>query len=251
MESMEERLLRQYFGNNAKRLEDARKRLLQNEPLAYILGETVFFDEYYYVTPDTLIPRPDTERVVEWVLKHLPKDGILLDLCCGSGCIGISALKHSVNTTALSVDISEGALSVAERNAARNGVSDRIRFVRADLTKEPFLADERFDVIVSNPPYVKSAVVDTLEKECSFEPRIAFDGGEDGMFFYRLILARFAEHLKQGGCFVFEIGYDQKMDMSDLAKAQGFDCQIYKDYGKNDRVAVLRPNRKEESYEIQ
>ena len=239
MKTMEERLLREYFGKDEAMLEDARRRLAQNEPLAYILGETVFYDEYYYVTPDTLIPRPDTERVVEWVLKKLPANGRLLDLCCGSGCIGISALRHSENTAALSVDISEGALSVAKRNAQRNGVERRIRFVKADLTKDVFLSNERFDVIVSNPPYVKTPVVDTLEPQCGYEPRIAFDGGEDGMVFYRLILTHFADHLNEGGCFVFEIGYDQKEDMTNLAAMHGFDCQIYKDYGKNDRVAVL------------
>lgn len=245
MESMEERLLKEYFGKNEAMLKDARMRLANNEPLAYILGETVFYDEYYYVTPDTLIPRPDTERVVEWVLKRLPVNGKLLDLCCGSGCIGISALKHSENTMAVSVDISEGALRVAIRNANRNGVENRIRFVQADLVKDNFLETECFDVIVSNPPYVKTAVVDTLEPECGYEPRIAFDGGEDGMVFYRIILNRFTKHLKENGCFVFEIGYDQGQDMTNLAAMHGFDCQIYKDYGKNDRVAVLCPMRKD------
>ena len=250
MLSMEQRLLNEYFGHDKAALENARRRLADHEPLAYILGETVFFDEYYYVTPATLIPRPDTERVVEWVLKCLPKGGKLLDLCCGSGYIGISSLKHSDRTEAVSVDISEDALAVARRNAQRNEVQERIRFLKADLTKDSILEHERFDVIVSNPPYVKTAVVDTLEPECSYEPRIAFDGGEDGMIFYRLIVKRFADRLSEGGCFVFEIGYDQAMDMKELAESCGFDCQIYKDYGKNDRVAVLRPNRKEERHEI-
>ena len=186
MQTMEERLLFEYFGENEAALADARRRLACHEPLAYVLGETVFFDEYYYVTPDVLIPRPDTERVVEWCLKKLPKSGRLLDLCCGSGCIGISSLVHSRDTEAVSVDISEKALSVAERNAERNGVRERIRLVQADLLKDDFLCEkERFDVIVSNPPYVRTAVVDTLEPECGYEPRIAFDGGEDGMVFYR------------------------------------------------------------------
>ena len=247
MLSMEERLLREYFGNDEKAMQDARMRLSKNEPLAYILGETVFFDEYYYVTPATLIPRPDTERVVEWVLKLLPPKGTLMDLCCGSGCIGISSLVHSENTEGVLVDISEDALAVAQKNAARNNVQTRVRFVRSDLTKDVFLAeDARFDVIVSNPPYVKSDVVDTLEPECGYEPRIAFDGGSDGMVFYRAIVQHFAKHLKENGCFVFEIGYDQGVDISNLASDCGFDCQIYKDYGKNDRVAVLRPNRKDE-----
>lgn len=245
METMEQRLLMQYFGDDESALADAKRRLAANEPLAYILGETVFFDEYYYVTPDVLIPRPDTERVVEWVLKKLPEAGHLLDLCCGSGCIGISALCHSKETTAVSADISEKALLVAERNAERNGVRQRIRFLRGDLLQDDFLCEEeRFDVIVSNPPYVKTAVVDTLEPACGYEPRIAFDGGEDGMVFYRAILQRFEKYRKPTGCFVFEIGYDQREDMSNLASSFGFDCQIYKDYGKNDRVAILHPIQK-------
>jgi release factor glutamine methyltransferase len=242
---MEERLLSEYFGNDETALSEARRRLEGHEPLAYILGETVFFDEYYYVTPEVLIPRPDTERVVEWVLKKLPKGGKLLDLCCGSGCIGISSLCHSENSTAVSVDISSGALSVAMRNAERNGVQDRVRFLQGDLLSEDFLEDQMcFDVIVSNPPYVRTAVVDTLEPECGYEPRIAFDGGEDGMVFYRAILERFEKYRTPQGCFVFEIGYDQREDMLKLAHSLDFDCQIYKDYGKNDRVAVLHPKKK-------
>lgn len=248
MYSMEERLLRQYFAEDEKAMQDARNRLAKHEPLAYILGETVFFDEYYYVTPATLIPRPDTERVVEWVLKKLPKNGTLLDLCCGSGCIGISSLRHSDNTTALSVDVSEDALAVAKRNAERNQVTERIRFVQGDLLKGGFLSEEdRFDVIVSNPPYVKSAVVPTLEEECHYEPQIAFDGGEDGMVFYRAIVRDYGKYIKEDGHLIFEIGYDQREDISNLADAFGFECQIYKDYGKNDRVAVLRPKRKDET----
>ncbi len=245
MQTMEERLLLEYFGNNEAVLAEAKQRLARHEPLAYILGETVFFDEYYYVTPDVLIPRPDTERVVDWVLKKLPKGGKLLDLCCGSGCIAISSLCHSKETTAVSVDISPAALAVAGRNAERNGVEKRIRFLQGDLLAKPFLDEgERFDVIVSNPPYIRTSVVDTLEPECGYEPRIAFDGGKDGMVFYRTILTRFIKHLKEDGFLVFEIGYDQREDMSKLAREFGFDCQIYKDYGKNDRVAVLHPIQK-------
>ena len=251
MLTMEERLLQEYFAGNDEALADARRRLLANEPLAYILGETVFYDEYYYVSPATLIPRPDTERVVEWVLKKLPPNGELLDLCCGSGCIGISSLKHSENTNAVAVDISADALEIAQKNANRNGVENRIVFYEADLTKEtPFLKGRSFDVIVSNPPYVKTEVVDTLEPECGYEPRIAFDGGTDGMVFYREILTRYTKFLKDSGCFVFEIGYDQGRDMLNLAQERKFDCQIYKDYGKNDRVAVFHPMRKDAGYEM-
>lgn len=237
MFSMEEKLLLEYFGNDPEKLEDARRRLAGHEPLAYILGETVFFDEYYTVTPDVLIPRPDTERVVEHVLKHLPAGGQLLDLCTGSGCIAISALCHSKDTRATLVDISSDALKIAMENAKRNGVFERCAFVQADLTHH--FPQGLYDVIVSNPPYVLSDVVDTLETECSFEPRIAFDGGRDGGDFYRLILDHAPAHLKKGGKVVFEIGYDQRSLMESLCRIHGFGLDIYKDYGKNDRVAVI------------
>ena len=239
MISMEERLLKEYFGNDPEKLSEARARLSRHEPLAYILGETVFFDEYYTVTPAVLIPRPDTERVVEKVLAHLPAGGRLLDLCTGSGCIAISSLCHSRDTEALLVDISADALDVARENARRNGVFDRCTFLQADLMAT--FPEGLFDLIVSNPPYVLSHVVDTLEEECSFEPRIAFDGGTDGGDFYRRILKASPVHLKKGGRIVFEIGYDQRALMESLAEQTGFALEIFKDYGKNDRVAVFLP----------
>lgn len=130
MESMEQRLLREYFGGDEEKLADAEKRLRNHEPIAYILGETVFFREYYYVTPAVLIPRPDTERVVEKILRHLPENGKMLELCTGSGCISISSLCSTRHTTSVAVDISGEALAVAKKNADRNHVSLRIRFVQ-------------------------------------------------------------------------------------------------------------------------
>ena len=238
MKSLEERLLDEYYPTDPAGRKNAEERLKAGEPLAYILGETVFYDEYYFVTPDVLIPRPDTERVVEKVLKHLPTGGRLLDLCCGSGCIAISALCHSADTRATLVDISPAALDVARRNAARNGVQERCAFLCADICALPPIKG-RFDVIASNPPYVRSAVVDTLEIGCSFEPRIAFDGGEDGMDFYRLLLDLCPQMLKTGGKMVFEIGYDQKKQIEELCAQRGFFVEVFKDYGKNDRVAVI------------
>ncbi len=236
----EERLLLQYFSSSPQKLEDARKRLKAHEPLAYILGETVFFDETYKVNPSVLIPRPDTERVVEHVLKRLPKGGTLLDLCCGSGCIAISTLCHSENTRASLLDISSEALDIARENARQNRVLERCAFICADL-KKGLPIENRYDVIVSNPPYVASEIIDTLEEECSWEPRIAFDGGKDGGEFYRLLLELCPPLLKENGVLVFEIGYDQRKLMEDLCAKHGMDVEIYKDYGKNDRVAVVNP----------
>ena len=243
--NMEERLLLEYFGDDEEQLANARKRLSAHEPLAYILGETVFYDETYKVTPAVLIPRPDTERVVEWVLKALPTGGRFLDICTGSGCIAISALCHSENTTAVAVDVSLDALGVAQVNAILNDVSARLTFLQTDILKG-FPLEEDFDVIVSNPPYVNTDVVATLEEECRHEPYIAFDGGADGGTFYRAMLESCPAHLKKGGKIIFEIGYDQRELMNTLCKEKDFSLQIYKDYGKNDRVAVITP---EEHYE--
>ena len=238
METMEERLLKQYFGADAVAMENARMRLSQNEPLAYILGETVFFDEYYYVTPATLIPRPDTERVVEWVIKKLPEQGRLLDLCCGSGCIGISSIRHSVGTEGVSLDISADALEVAKRNAKRNDVADRICFLQADLTKDMPQGTGMFDVIVSNPPYIATDVIETLMPEVKeHEPRLALDGTEDGLFFYRKIVDESRSYLKNGGMLYFEIGHDQGAEVKALMEQAGFiEVVVVKDYAGLDRV---------------
>lgn len=239
MEKSEERILKLYYQAGSNEYIEAVKKLEKNIPLAYIVGEQAFYGEMYKVTPDTLIPRPDTEHVVEHVIKRIPIGGRLLDLCTGSGCIGISSLCHSKDTVALMVDISQGAVGVARENAIKNGVSDRCEVICSDI-KELELQRKSFDIIASNPPYVKSKVVPTLEKECSFEPYVAFDGGDDGMDFYKLILDRFAGCLKDGGCFVFEIGYDQRDDIIKVCSDRGFSCEVFKDYGKNDRVAVCR-----------
>lgn len=239
-ETMEQRLLREYFGVGTEARDDAERRLREHEPLAYILGDTVFYRETYRVTPDVLIPRPDTERLVEKIIEKLPADGNLLDLCTGSGCVAISAIRNGKpGCRAVAADLSEAALEIARENAARNCVSDRIEFLRENVLHPAIDPSLRFDVIASNPPYVKSAVVDTLEPECQREPRIAFDGGEDGMNFYRAILCGYASLLKPGGCFLFEIGYDQREDISALAAVLGYSCTVTKDYGGNDRVAHL------------
>ena len=244
MTDFEKRLLSEYFGDNAGKMRAAEERLAAHEPIAYILGETVFYDETYKVTPDVLIPRPDTERAVDHILKCLPEGGRLLDLCTGSGCIAISSLCHSKNTTALLVDVSEKALALARENAERNGVADRCSFLCADLFAKPDLGGP-FDVIASNPPYVQRSVVPTLEEECQREPYIAFDGGEDGGDFYRLFLDLCPSYLKKGGKMICEIGYDQKEMIENMAKNAGFCVTVYKDYGGNDRVAVLTLPEKE------
>jgi len=228
------RLLKEKFKDGAP-LEAALKRLENREPLAYILGEWYFYDERYILNSDCLIPRPDTEILVEKIIKLLPQNGRLLDLCTGSGCVAISVLAHRPDCTATAVDISKRALEAAKENAVINGVADRIKFICEDIAA--FTPCEKYNVISANPPYIAAGVIPTLEKELSFEPRRALDGGEDGLDFYRIINSRYFDHLEQYGCLALEIGYDQ----ADAAKTLfgGHRCTVYKDYGGNDRVAVI------------
>ena len=218
-------------------LTDALARRLSGEPLQYILGEAFFYGEVYEVSPDCLIPRPDTEVLVEEALRLLPQGAHVADLCTGSGCIAISTLAHRTDVTAQAYDISKGALAIAQRNAIRNGVSDRVTFHHCDILTE--MPQGTFSAILSNPPYIASSVVDTLSPEVQREPHIALDGGEDGMDFYRAILEGGKESLTEGGFFLFEIGYDQEDAITALALAHGFACRIVKDYGGNPRVAHL------------
>ncbi len=221
-------------------LHAALARRLSGEPLAYILGDAEFYRESYLVTPDVLIPRPDTECLVEYAVKNLPRGARFADLCTGSGCIAISTLASRPDTTAVAVDISDAALAVARRNAERNGVSNRITFLRADVLApiEPATLG-RLDAVLSNPPYIARKVVETLSPEVKREPRLALDGGEDGLDFYRAMLA-YLPALVQGGTILFEIGYDQECAIIRLARGAGLSCEVRRDYGGNPRVAILR-----------
>ncbi|MBQ8382070.1 MAG: peptide chain release factor N(5)-glutamine methyltransferase [Clostridia bacterium] len=212
-------------------------RYRAGEPLAYLLGEQYFWRYRFTVTPDVLIPRPDTERLVEAALSVLPPNGRFADLCTGSGAIVLSIAADRPDLTADALDISEAVLAVARTNQNDLNVGERVRFWRADLfTEDPLVG--LYDAILSNPPYIPAADIARFPS-LAYEPQIALDGGEDGMDFYRAILTRFAHHLKEGGCFLFEIGYDQGEQIRALAEANGYACTVTKDYGGNDRVAKL------------
>ncbi len=234
--SGEARILLEEFQSEAA-LRAAVDRRCAREPLQYILGKWAFFREEYFVSPDCLIPRADTEVLVEHLVKTLPNGARVLDLCTGSGCIAISLLKNRPDCSGAAVDISEKALALAKKNAAHNGVT--LPLFEANVTK-PSDFDETFDCIVSNPPYIRTAVVDTLDAEVLCEPRIALDGGEDGMDFYRAIVRNFARNLKAGGFFAFEFGYDQKTDAATLAAAEDLAFSEIYDYGGNFRAAILQ-----------
>ena len=216
--------------------------LLKNGmPLQYITNQQEFMGLRYYVDSNVLIPQPDTEILVEEVLdilKRNSKKKTVLDLCTGSGAIGISIAKFSKCSVTVS-DISKNALEVAKKNATSNGVIDRCNFVLSDMFEN---IEGRFDIIVSNPPYIKTKVIDTLDKEVQNEPHLALDGGEDGLNFYRIIVENAYKHLNEDGILALEIGYDQKEEVISLLEKIGQYTDIYckKDLGDNDRIIVCK-----------
>jgi release factor glutamine methyltransferase len=211
-------------------------------PLQHILGYTEFMGLRFEVNGDVLIPRQDTETLVEEALQHVHDGMRILDLCTGSGCILISLLNYSNDCTGVGSDISDAALAVARRNAenilsGRTADGIRYEFVRSDLFEN---IEGRFDMIVSNPPYIRTDVIDTLAPEVrDHDPMIALDGGESGITFYERIVEGLDEHLLPGGCVLFEIGYDQGEAVSALLKDKGYlDAKVIKDYSGNDRVVM-------------
>ena len=233
----EARLLCEAFSGEA--LSAAVSRRVAREPLQYILGEWGFWRETYEVSPECLVPRPDTEHLVERAITLLPKGARFADLCTGSGCVAISTLCSRPDTTAIALDLFPDTLALAARNAMRNGVADRVQFLQADVLKTPPSVGQ-FDAILSNPPYICSDVVDTLADEVRCEPRAALDGGADGLAFYRAILTSWRALLREGGFFLFEIGYDQADALRALASEAGLFAEVYRDYGGNDRVVLIR-----------
>lgn len=224
-------------------LENAVKKRCTHYPLQYLIGEWQFCTETYIVTPDCLIPRADTELLVETAKTLLPQGGRFIDLCTGSGCIAISLLAARPDATGIAVDLYGNTLSVAKRNAERNGVEGCLEFLKEDVLIPNFMKDlGSFDLILSNPPYIATEVVDTLSPEVSHEPRAALDGGVSGLDFYRVLISEYPRYLNEGGRMILEIGYDQGDMISSLARAAGLNCSIQKDLGGNDRMAILSPN---------
>ena len=220
------------------------KKLCNGIPIQHITNRQEFMKMTFFVDENVLIPRPDTEILVEEVIKIAKKINAkkILDLCTGSGAIAISLAKYIDKSNITAVDISDKALNVAKLNAKNNEVEDRITFVESDLFKN--LKKEKYDIIVSNPPYIKKEVLKKLDKEVQKEPKLALDGGYDGLDFYRKIIKSADEYLKFNGYLCFEIGYDQKEDVENLLKEQEkyINITCKKDLCDNDRVVIAKLN---------
>ena len=219
-------------------LGDLLARRLDRVPLAYLIGEAAFYRESYRVTPDVLIPRPDTEILVDEAIGRIPAGARFADLCCGSGCIGISVLKNRPDLTCEAIDLSPAAVALTRENAEKNGVLDRLAASRADLFALP-AGFSGFDAILSNPPSIARSVIPTLSPEVRNEPTAALDGGEDGLAFYREIARRLPSLLSPGGIALLEIGYDQADAVTKIFSEVGCAPTILSDYGGNPRVACL------------
>ena len=209
------------------------------EPIAYLTNKKHFWNYKFFVTKDTLIPRPDTELIVEQILK-LTKSKTkmkILDIGVGSGCILLTILKERKNFYGVGVDISKKCLNISKINAKNLEVSSRVKFFKSDVDKFDL---GKYDLIVSNPPYIKKFNLKYLEKDVvNFEPKLALDGGLDGLSEIRKVVTKSSELIKKNGKFILEIGFDQKNKVINLLKDKGFYINsISKDLAKNDRCIV-------------
>ena len=216
--------------------------LKQGEPIEHITHQKEFMKLNFYVDENVLIPRQDTEILVEEVIKIAKKINAkkILDLCTGSGAIAVSLAKYLENVQLTALDISGKALDIAISNAKNNHVQEKITFVESNLFED--LAQEKYDIIVSNPPYIKRKEIENLDMEVRREPKIALDGGEDGLDFYKKIIDKGYEYLKYGGYICLEIGYDQKEEVMKIIddKKQYINTYCKKDLYDNDRVIVTK-----------
>ena len=225
------------------RVLDYAARRLKGEPVAYITGSWEFYGLPMTITPDVLIPRMDTEVLVDAVKEILTgykMDARVLDLCCGSGCI-TCAIGHELPATRLvAVDISASALEICRKNIAINRLSSRAICVQADATCSPPLSMGQFDMIVSNPPYIASGEIPGLDRSVrDYEPIWALDGGEDGLRFYKAIIKYWKSILRPGGFLVFEVGESQAKEVSEMLMSAGFSrTATRKDTQGIDRVVI-------------
>ena len=233
---------------SAEEIEDFNKLLndrLKRIPIAHLLGKKEFRGLEFKVNNKVLIPRPETEFLVESsieILNAKQKENFILEICAGSGAVIISILKECEKDQAIALDISEDALKIARENAEMHSVSSRLKFFQGDLF-EPLNKNKinnKFDLIAINPPYIKTDDIGFLEEEVRYEPHIALDGGIDGLSFYKRILQEASSYLQKEGFLVFEIGFGQTGEICDFAESAGFNIvKVIKDYSGIERVLIF------------
>lgn len=221
----------------------------ENYPLQYITHKQYFYNELYYVDENVLIPRADSEILVEKAIEYIEKENLksAIDLCTGSGALGISTARNSAIEIMTLIDISLGAISVANKNILSNDVGLKVKAKVSDLLSEVIKEtatdeEKKVDIIISNPPYIKTEVISTLQKEVQKEPHLALDGGKDGLEYYIRIFKEAKAVLKPNGLLMLEIGYDQLDDIKNIVKenSEYTLLESVKDYGGNDRVVICR-----------
>lgn len=226
------------------------KKLLENNPIEYITNKKEFMNLELYVNQDVLIPRQDTEILVEEVINILHKNKAeniqILDMCTGSGAIAIALAKNVEKCIVDAVDISSGALEVVRKNVVKNQVEDKINIINSDLFSK--VPNKKYNLIVSNPPYIERNVIEKLDKQVQKEPIIALDGGEDGLDFYKKIINEASSYLESNGYLCFEIGYNQRNEVQNLLSNSGKYQNIYckKDLCGNDRVIIAKKSERKE-----
>ena len=221
--------------------ENCIKELIKGKPLQYITNKQEFMGLDFYVDENVLIPQPDTEILVEKAIEiaETTQKNKILDMCTGSGCIAISLAKKINNAQITAVDISNSALNVANKNAINNNVENKIKFINSDMFNN---IEEKFDIIVSNPPYIETETINKLGIEVQNEPHLALDGGIDGLKFYKIIANNAFKYLNENGYLLLEIGYNQQNSVTQLLQDIGKykNIETIKDLGGNYRVVIAR-----------
>ena len=231
--------------NEAKKLFECLDRLVYDKiPLQYIIGTTFFYNEEYIVTEDVLVPRQDTEILVEKAIEYINKYNLksCLDMCCGSGAIGISVAQNSNIQSIHFVDISKKALDIAKKNIVKNNMEKENTLICSNLFENLMTMKAKYDIIVSNPPYIKRKDLKALSCYVKKEPIIALDGGDTGLDYYIDITDNARNFLNDNGYLIFEIGYDQRLDLINVInKYKEYELvETVKDLNSNDRVIICR-----------